>query len=330
MTAKKIEEKSHMNEKTRMVNLDYETKVLESCMKAGIPSLLIGETGTGKSSLAIAVAKMLGKKCVRVNLDGGMTPDELVGRMQLADKETFFEEGIVPKAMRDGACLILDEVNACLPDTLFVLHALLERPSRLLIPETGVEVVPAEGFCVVATMNPSHEYAGTKSLNPAFYSRFGAVLRFSSLTGSSLIEALADHVPGSPANNVAEIAWCLEAIEKCRVEQKINTRVSMREGIAALMLANDGLTLDEAIDCSIIAKLETDELEELGKSGGRVKVKKEIADSVEQLLILASEAAAYLKEVARLKKDLIKYEKLSGMVKTISEIDSSEKQAIEV
>ena len=43
---------------------------------------------------------------------------------------------------------------------------------------------------VVATMNPSHEYAGTKQLNAALYSRFGMVLRFGTLKGDKLLRAL--------------------------------------------------------------------------------------------------------------------------------------------
>lgn len=304
---------------TDMIGLEYEERILESVMRMGMTALLIGETGTGKTTLARKVAEYLGKQVRRVNLDGGVTPDELIGRIMLKGSDTFFEKGIIPKAMEEGACLILDEVNACLPDTLFVLHALLERPSRLLIPETGEEITPANGFCVIATMNPSHDYAGTKGLNPAFYSRFGVTLRFASLVGEKLCMALGTHSPKSPANHVAEVAWCIETIEKFRKEEKINTRISIREGISALMLANDGLTLDEAIDVCIISRLERDEVEELSKAGGRVKVKTSIADSVEEMIKRASESASYIKEINKLKKQMAKYEKFSEMMKMLSE-----------
>lgn len=325
---KSITGKTKMTSKTSLIGLEYEEKVLESVMKCGLSALLIGETGTGKTSLAKEIAKTLGKEVVRVNLDGGMTPDELVGRIMLKGSETYFEKGIVPKAMEKGACLILDEVNACLPDTLFVLHALLEKPSRLLIPETGEEITPSEGFCVIATMNPSHDYAGTKGLNPAFYSRFGVTLRFKSVKGENLCMALASHVSTAPANHVAEVAWIIEEIEKHRQEEKINTRVSIREGISALLLAEDGLTLDEAIDVSIISRLEKHEIGELSKScGGRVKVKKEIATSVDDLLRKANEAGKLGCEIADLKNKLTKFEKLHEVMKTISSLKLEESKS---
>lgn len=312
-----------LKSKTSMIGLEYEEKVLESAMKCGLPSLLIGETGTGKTSLARELATVLGKRVVRINLDGGMTPDELVGRIMLHGSETKFEHGIIPKAMQQGACLILDEVNACLPDTLFVLHALLENPSRLLIPETGEEIFPAPGFCVIATMNPSHDYAGTKALNPAFYSRFGVTLRFESLSGEKLCLALGNHVPSAPASHIAEIASVIESINELRKQEKINTRISIREGLSALVLAQDGLTVEEAIHVALISRLESFEIEEIKKAGvKRIKIKSSLASTVEELVRKASETKKYEVECERLRKEIEKFGKLQSVMKTMREITS--------
>lgn len=243
--------------------LDWQAKCLHSAMKVGLPALLIGETGTGKTSLVKEVAATLGLNVVRVNLDGGTTPDELVGRFQLRGSETYFQHGIIVKAMKEGAVLLLDELNAALADTLFCVQAVLENPSCLIIPETGETILPAPGFCVVATMNPSHDYAGTKGLNPALYSRFSQVLRFKPLAGKELVTALASHVPDAAAEVVVRVAAILEATDKARRDSVINTRLSIRDGIAALIYATDGLSVPEALRASLLDKLEEAEIEAL-------------------------------------------------------------------
>jgi nitric oxide reductase NorQ protein len=318
--------------KDHLIGVEKHTKVMISAMKLGIPMLLIGETGTGKTSLAKLVGEHLARPIVRVNLDGGATPDELIGRYQLKGSETYFELGIVPKAMKEGAILILDELNAALPDTLFALHPLLEDPSRLLITETGEDIRPAKGFCVVATMNPSHEYAGTKQLNAALYSRFGVVLRFEGLKGEKLLRALTIHVPKSPADNVTKIAMIMETAERLRTADKITTRITMREGIAALTLAMDGLNLEESIHAAIGGKLEDYELKEVCATGvmkhspatahGLSKL------SITEVLEAAARAQSLEKTVVKLEREMLAYSKLQAALKAMTEGDPLTKKEV--
>jgi MoxR-like ATPase len=88
-----------------------------------------------------------------------------------------FQEGIVPKAMREGGWVLLDEMNLAEPQILERLNPVLECPPSLLLTEGdgtwfgqgGVRVHP--GFRVFAAMNPS-DYAGRSNLSPAFKDRF--------------------------------------------------------------------------------------------------------------------------------------------------------------
>ena len=136
----------------KLVGLDKERKILRNAVENCRPALLVGETGTGKTSLAQDIASELNREFIRVNLDGGLTPAELVGRYQLKGKETVYELGIIPLAMKAGKVLILDEINSALADTLFCLHAIMEERPRLFIPEIAEEITPADGFSIIAIM----------------------------------------------------------------------------------------------------------------------------------------------------------------------------------
>lgn len=138
-----------------------------------MPVLLIGETGTGKTSLVRHLAHETKNAFVRVNFNGGTTVDELVGRWTLEKGETKWVDGLLVMAMKKGYWFHADEINAASPEINFVLHSLLDDDARIVLVEKGDEVViPHENFRFFAAMNPPTEYAGAKELNKALLSRF--------------------------------------------------------------------------------------------------------------------------------------------------------------
>lgn len=89
-----------------------------------------------------------------------------------------FVEGPIPRAMRDGAWVILDEMNLAEPQVLERLNSALEDPPSLTLSEgdgarfgAGGDCAVHEGFRLFATLNPA-EYAGRSTLSPAFRDRW--------------------------------------------------------------------------------------------------------------------------------------------------------------
>ena len=148
-------------------------KTMAIAIRDNMPVLLIGESGTGKTSAIRYLANKTGNGLRRVNLNGGTTADELVGRLLINDKGTYWVDGVLTEAMRRGEWIVLDEINAALPEVLFVLQSVLDDDGYLVLSEKyDKEIITKHpNFRLFATCNPP-EYAGTKEMNKALLSRF--------------------------------------------------------------------------------------------------------------------------------------------------------------
>lgn len=148
-------------------------KTLAIAVRDNLPALLIGESGTGKTSAIRFLAHETKNGLRRVNLNGGTTADELVGRLLINNSGTYWVDGVLTEAMRNGEWIVLDEINAALPEVLFVLQSVLDDDGYLVLAEKDdKEIVHKhKDFRIFATCNPP-DYAGTKEMNRALLSRF--------------------------------------------------------------------------------------------------------------------------------------------------------------
>ncbi len=151
-------------------------KIMEQVAVAisyAMPILLIGETGTGKTSLVRHLAFSTSNGFVRVNHNGGTSVEDIVGRWTIENGDTKWVDGILIKAMKEGLWFLADEINAAGAEINFLYHSLLDDDGRVILAEKGNEVViPHPNFRFFGAMNPPTEYAGTKELNKALMSRF--------------------------------------------------------------------------------------------------------------------------------------------------------------
>ncbi|HEX7932498.1 MAG TPA: AAA family ATPase [Paraburkholderia sp.] len=142
--------------------------------------LLIGHTGTGKTSLIEQVAARTNQGVLRSNMNGQTTVGDFVGFWTVKGGETIWVDGVLPTAMREGLWLIVDEVDFAEPAILAVLTAVLEPGGRLLLKERGNEIVaPHPSFRLFATANAvgsmgqyRHLYQGANLMNEAFLDRW--------------------------------------------------------------------------------------------------------------------------------------------------------------
>lgn len=173
-----VTKKSLIPSEHKIIGAKEELDTLSLAIKDNIPVLLIGETGVGKTSLIRHLAHEHKQPLRRVNLNGQTTVDEFVGKTLLNKEGTYWQDGVLTQSMREGYWLVLDELNAALPEILFVLHSLLDDDKYIVLTDKDGEIVrPHPNFRMFATMNPSGRYSGTKELNKALMSRFPIILQ---------------------------------------------------------------------------------------------------------------------------------------------------------
>ncbi len=146
--------------------------------------MLIGHTGSGKTSLIEQIAARSAHGVLRANMNGQTTIGDFVGFWTVKGGATEWVDGVLPIAMREGLWLIIDELDFAEPAILAVLTAVLETSGRLMLKEKGNEIVePHPDFRLFATANAvgamsqfRHMYQGANLMNEAFLDRWRVYL----------------------------------------------------------------------------------------------------------------------------------------------------------
>ncbi|WP_414440951.1 AAA family ATPase [Burkholderia sp. 22PA0106] len=229
--------------------------------------LLIGHTGTGKTSLIEQTAAQAGQGVLRANMNGQTTVGDFVGFWTVKGGETIWVDGVLPTAMRAGLWLIVDEVDFAEPAILAVLTAVLEPGGRLLLKEKGDEIVaPHPAFRLFATANAAgamsrfrHLYQGANVMNDAFLDRW-RVYEIGYLSPAEEAEVLrrtfGPRVSVPMAETLAAIAAaCREAFERDDLASAFSTR-RLIDWTALMLRTGDP---DIAAGPTIYAKVSADD-----------------------------------------------------------------------
>jgi len=164
--------------KAKGVYIDSEKfKVVEACYRLKKPCLLMWPTWCWKTTIIRQL--WIDKKhwVTRINLNWEITKEDLVWSKTLENWNVVWKDWPLVSALREWKIILLDELNAALPEVLLLLQSLTEASDwklwELRLNENNWEVIVPHVKCrIFATWNPSDEYIWTKDFNPATLSRW--------------------------------------------------------------------------------------------------------------------------------------------------------------
>jgi MoxR-like ATPase len=147
---------------------------LRKLRDAGVAALMYGPPGTGKTSVIEAAFGDL----ITIQGDGDTTVADFVGDYtQTPDGKFVFVPGPLPRAMREGRTLFIDDATLIPPTVLAVVYPAMDGRRQIIVKANGGEVIDAApGFYVVAGHNPGVHGA---VLTDALASRFSVQIQVS-------------------------------------------------------------------------------------------------------------------------------------------------------
>jgi nitric oxide reductase NorQ protein len=151
-----------------------EVMVFEAAYANGLPLLLKGPTGCGKTRFMEYMAWRLKRPLITVSCHDDLTSSDLVGRFLVKGGETVWVDGPLARAVRAGGICYLDEVVEARKDTTVVIHPLADDRRVLPIEKLGELLEAPTEFCLVMSYNPGYQTV-LKDLKQSTRQRFVAL-----------------------------------------------------------------------------------------------------------------------------------------------------------
>jgi nitric oxide reductase NorQ protein len=236
--------------------LKNEVELFEAAYEAGLPVMLKGPTGCGKTRFVEHMSWRLKRILVTVACHEDLTASDLVGKYTLSGDETVWQDGPLTTAVKAGGIAYLDEIVEARKDTTVVIHPLTDDRRVLPIEKKGEIVAAPDNFLLVISYNPGYQSV-LKDLKHSTKQRFVAI-EFD-YPPPDLEETILKSESGIDSDVAARLVKVAEKVRNLRthgLEEGVSTRLLVYAG----QLIQGGVEPVSACEASICRPI-TDDVE---------------------------------------------------------------------
>ncbi|MES9872482.1 MAG: CbbQ/NirQ/NorQ/GpvN family protein [Candidatus Sedimenticola sp. PURPLELP] len=232
-----------------------EIALFDHAWRHQLPFMIKGPTGCGKTRFIQHMAAKLGRPLYTVACHDDLTAADLVGRHLIGEQGTYWCDGPLTRAVREGAICYLDEVVEARKDTTVVLHPLTDDRRILPLERTGETLHAPSDFMLVVSYNPGYQNL-LKGMKPSTRQRFVAMsfdfpdpkLESEVLQGETGIDT-------EMANRLVRLAGSLRVLKDHDLEEAASTRLL----VYAATLIKGGMDLRDACRAALVEPLTDDD-----------------------------------------------------------------------
>jgi len=231
-----------------------EVQLFTHAFEQHLPVLLKGPTGCGKTRFIEHMAAQLGRPLYTIACHDDLSAADLIGRHLIGKDGTYWQDGPLTRAVREGAICYLDEVVEARKDTTVVIHPLTDNRRMLPIDRTGELLSAAPGFMLVVSYNPGYQNL-LKGMKPSTRQRFVA-LRFDYPEPAAEVKVVS-HESGCDmclATDLVNLAHHLRKLKDHDLEESVSTRLL----IYTAQLITQGLSRADACRAALVEPLTDD------------------------------------------------------------------------
>lgn len=230
------------------------------------PILLKGPSGSGKTKLAQSISAYFNQPMHSINCSVDLDAESLLGFKTIIQKDgqsiIEFVEGPVVKAMKEGHILYIDEINMAKPETLPILHSVLDHRRMLTNPFTGEVIYAHENFTVLAAINEG--YVGTTPMNEALKNRF--------------ISFAIPYLSGEELKVMLEMEF--PAVKQSLIKTILNIHDDLRKQVINGLLSDEAASIRSLVDALSLAQYIP------MRRAARYAIAEKLEDEIEQNLIM--------------------------------------------
>ncbi len=231
-----------------------ELDIFRLAYKNRLPVLIKGPTGCGKTRFVEHMSSVLGLPLYTVSCHDDLSASDLIGRHLIGTEGTYWMDGPLTQAVRNGGICYLDEIVEARKDTTVVLHSLSDDRRILPIDRTGETLKAPPEFMLVVSYNPGYQNI-FKGLKPSTRQRFIS-LTFDFPEKSREIDIVSKE-SGVDSETARRLVTLVSAI-RATAEHDIDEAPGTRLVVDAARLINSGCNEIDACRAAIVECLSDD------------------------------------------------------------------------